>query len=623
MNPEEPGVLQDHEAQLYNLVKTFLITIMSVAAALTVITHISQICGIPFYLYAIIGSCASILVIFLVLRNEFSKELLGAVASHPATAFALLACCLLSVSLCLVSHRYDSDDADYVPNMIYYMEHPKAPMDFTIHYLDSGGEPFVSYHISTSLPFERAQGIVAYLGHMNYLTVYYLLTPALIGVMIPLVWFYLISRFSFPPHAAITGAFFICLSLILMGEQHRSFGNFAFNRIFQGKAVLLAVGLPLFGALTIDFFRSPGKRNWLYLFVVSMAVVGLSNSAAVLIPLLGAVLAVACSFSYIPTMKGRFLTVFKYFCTLVYPALYAGSILLLSFSDVSGDSVVNQPWPVTFFGHAELVFDGPVVTSFFIIGTISAIVLLQKRERWFLITWVVLIIVLYLNPVVTPFIIKYVSSQNIYWRVFYLLPFPLVLGLSGAALASRLEAVGTRWRRIILIGAGALLLAANLPSWSSSVFRHDAKTKLALPGYKVWGLKYGRQVLNLEPPPGTMLAAPLVSYSLPMLTSQYPQMCIRIGAAGIRAFMSQRGPQIEAEHRIRASNFLGGKMNKKGGSSLIWVIQRHRQIRSIVAYRRVAEARNSYLFLLLGKLGFTETKVGDDVVVFIKPTSEQ
>lgn len=623
MNSEESGVLQDHESQLCNLVKTFLVTIVCVAAALTVITHISQICGIPFYFYAIIGTCVSIIVIFIVLRSEISKEVLAAAISQRPVVLALLTCCLLSVSLCLASHRYDSDDSDYVPNMIYYMEHPKEAMDFKIHYLDSGGEPFVSYHISTSLPFERAQGIVAHMGRMNYLTVYYLLTPTLIGCMIPLVWFYFISRFSFPPHAAVTGAFFICLSLILMGEQHRSFGNFAFNRIFQGKAVLLAVGLPLFGALTIDFFRSPGKRKWLYLFAASMAMVGLSNSAAVLVPLLAAVLAVACSLSYVPTMKARIITIFKYLFTLVYPVLYAGSILLLSFGDVSGDSVVNQPWPVTFFGQAELVFAGPVVASFFIIGTISAIVLVQKSERRFLITWAVLVIVLYLNPLVSPFIIKYVTSQNIYWRLFYLLPFPLVLGLSGAAVASRLETVGARWRRVVLIGAGVLLLAGHLPSWSSSVFRHDTKTKLALPGYKVWGLDYGRQVLDLAPPPGTMLAAPLVSYSLPMLTSQYPQMCIRIGAAGIRAFMSQRGPQIEAEHRIKASRFLGGKMNKGNLDSLIRLIRQYGQIRSIVAYRRVAQARDSYLFRLLGKLGFTETKVGDDVVVFIKPALEE
>jgi len=594
-----------------------------VAASLTVLTHISQICGIPFYLYAIIGTFTSIIVIFLVLWNEISKEVLAAAISQRPVVLALLTCCLLSVVLCLFSHRSDSDDSDYVPNMIYYMEHPKAPMDFTIHYLDSGAEPFVSYHISTSLPFERAQGIVAYLGRMNYLTVYYLLTPALIGCMIPLVWFYLISRFSFPAHAAVTGAFFICLSLILMGEQHRSFGNFAFNRIFQGKVVLLAVGLPLFCSLTIDFFRSPDKRNWLYLFAASVSMVGLSNSAAVLIPLLALVLSISWSLSYVTTMKALIITIFKYIFTLVYPALYAGSILLLSFSDVSGDSVVNQPFPVTFFGHAEGVFGGPVVASFFIIGTISAIVLVQKSERRFLITWTVLVVVLYLNPLVAPFIIKYVTSPNIYWRLFYLLPFPLVVGLSAAAIDNRLEAVGSGWRRVILIGGVVIFLAGHLPTWSSSVFRHEKKTRLSLPGYKVWGLKYGRQVLDLAPPPGTMLAAPIVSYSLPMLTSQYPQMCIRIGAAGIRAFMSQRGPQIEAEYRIKASHFLGGRMNKEGMNSLIWVIQRHGQIRSIVAHRRAAEARNSYLFRLLGKLGFTETKVGDDVVVFIKPASEK
>jgi len=102
-----------------------------------------------------------------------------------------------------------------------------------------------------------------------------------------------------------------------MGEQHRSFGNFAFNRIFQAKAVLLAVGLPLFGALTIDFFQSPDKRNWLYLFSASVATAGLSNSAAVLIPLLAVVLAASCSLSYVPTMKARVITTFKYLLTLI------------------------------------------------------------------------------------------------------------------------------------------------------------------------------------------------------------------------------------------------------------------------------------------------------------------
>jgi hypothetical protein len=623
MNSEETGVIQERKAQLCKLVKLLLVTIVCVAAALTVITHISQICGIPFYLYAIIGTCFSVIVIFLVLRNNIPKEKFAVLFSQQPVVLALLLCCLLSVALCLFSLRYDSDDADYVPNMIYYMEHPGAPMDFKIHYLDSGAEPFVSYHISTSLPFERAQGIVAYLGRMNYLTLYYLLTPSIIGFILPLVWFYLISRFSFSPGASVTGAFFICLSLILLGEQHRSFGNFAFNRIFQGKVVLLSVGLPLFSALTIDFFRSPDKRNWLYLFAASVSMVGLSNSAAVLVPLLAVVLSVSCVLCYITTTKSRVLTLFKYFFVLVYPVFYGLSILLLSFGDVSGDSVVNQPFPVSFFEHAKAVFGGPVVGCFFIMGTISAIVLLEKRERRILVPWILLVIVLYLNPLVSPLVIKYVTSPNIYWRIFYLLPFPLVVGLSAAGIHRRLGAVGSKCRGIALVVAGVLLLCGHLPSWSSSVFRHGRKTRLSLPGYKVSGLAQGREVIRLSPPAGTMLAAPLISCSVPMLTSKYPQICIRTGAAGIRAFMSQHDPQSEAEHRIKASYFLGGNMNREGENSLIWIIQRHRQIRSIAAYRRAAEARNFYLFRLLGKMGFTEAKVGEDVVVFIKPTSKK
>lgn len=97
--------------------------------------------------------------------------------------------------------------------------------------------------------------------------------------------------------------------------------------------------------------------------------------------------------------------------------------MLLSFGDVSKDSVLNKPWPVTFLRHAELVFNGPVVASFFIIGTISAIVFVQKRERRLLTMWTVLVFVLYLNPVVAPFIIKYVTSPNIYWGLVLPAPF--------------------------------------------------------------------------------------------------------------------------------------------------------------------------------------------------------
>lgn len=617
--------LIDHDSGLPDLVRLLLITVVSIGAALTVVTHVAQICGTPFYLYCIVGTCVAVAAPVLILRGEVSKDVFLTVRKAPATALWLLFFALGGAALTLVSYRPSHDDADYVPNVIYCLEHPDEPMDFYIHYLDSGGEPFVSHHLSTSLPFERAQGIVAYFGHIHFLTVYYFFAPALFGFMIPLVWFYLISRFSFPPRAAVAGALFICLSLLLLGEQHRSFGNFAFNRIFEGKTVLLAVWIPLFAALTIDFFKSPSVRRWLYLFITSVAAVGLSNSASVLIPVFAVVLTVACCVSYVRNAKLRVLLGFCYLSTLVYPALYAGGILLLSLNQVCKDSIINRRFPVTFLGHFKYVF-GPVALAFFIIATIGAIILVRRRERGFLIIWILLVTACCLNPLAAPFLVKYITGPNIYWRLFYLLPFPLVIGLCGAALAFRLEALGPKWHDAIIRTVVILFLLAHLPVSSPSIFSRRPpassgrttfrRTTLHKPRYKAVGLSHAEEVLSLSPPPGTMLSMLTVGRMLPMLTSKYPQICIRQHA--ILVWMPQRGTHAEAKHRIGARNFLGGKTKKENLDSLIWVIRKHPQIRTVVASRKAAAARDRYLFKLLEEHGFSEHRQTEKLVLFVR-----
>jgi hypothetical protein len=624
MDCRETLTTSDSKPQLCDFVKIFLVLIVSVAAVLTVLTHIAQISGMPFSTYAIIGTCVAVIVAGYVLWREFSKQALVAVTAHRMQALSLLACCMFGGLLSLVSHRHAFDDFLYIPNAIYYLEHPKEPMDFKVHFVDSGQghEPFTSYH-GCSVPFEHSQNIVAYITRCHFLTVYYFLAPALFGGMIPLVWFYLISRFSFPSRSAITGSFIICMSLILMGEQHRSFGNLAFNRIFEGKTVMLAIGIPLFTALTIDFFRSACWRNWLYLFATAVAMIGLTASATVLIPLLAFVLAFACYFSYVTNMRSHVKRSILYFFTLLYPALSAVSILLSALNVVSSDTL-NKSFPLTFSGQAKGVLCEPVVMSFLICGVISAIIFVRKRDRYFLATWVILIMALYLNPVVAPFMIKHVTSPNIYWRLFYLLPFPLVIGLSGAAVSARLENKSPKWRRIVFGTVTALLLAAHLPPSSSSIFRRGPRaTKLGMPRYKVQEVYFEqtRKLLALNLPAGPMLAIPAISITLPTLTSKYPQIFYTV--TNLLLWMELDDRKTEGRHRIAASRFLGGQISKKGLESLVWVIRHNPQIRSIVADRRVAELDNSYLFRLLSNRGFSEYKLTDNLAVFIRPSSKK
>jgi hypothetical protein len=253
------------------------------------------------------------------------------------------------------------------------------------------------------------------------------------------------------------------------------------------------------------------------------------------------------------------------------------------------------------------------------VGTILAIVLLQKRQRRFIIAWLGLLFLLYLNPLAGPIVMK-LTRQSVFWRLFYMLPFPLVLGLSGAAVALRLENKSPKWGRIFFGTTTVLLLAAHLPASSSSVFRRGPRvTKFGIPRYKVLNIREGRSVLeSAAPPPGTMLALQEVSRSLPMLTAKYPQLLIRPHA--IYIWMDQRGTMDKAMRRVQAQAFLGGRMSKENLNSLVWVIRQNPQIHSIVAYSRVAEAGNRYLFGLLKNFGFAEHMLADDLVVFIRPT---
>ncbi len=612
------------------LVRLLLILVVSIGAAMTVVTHVAQISGVSFSAYAVIGICVSATVATLVLWSGASKHLFLAVTMRNGTALVVLACALMGAALTLVSYRPSMDDAYYVPNAVYYLEHVNEPMSFKVHFLDSGGEPFISYH-RFSIPFEYSQAVVAYIFGMQFLTVYHLLVPWLFGFMVPLVWFYLISRFSFPSRAAITGAVLICLSLLLMGEQHRSFGCFAFDRIFQGKTVLLAIIVPFFVALTIDFFRVPSRRNWLWLFVTSVTAVGLSTTAAVLMPLLASVLCISGCSCYAPKMRTALLRGFCYLCSLFYPALYALSILLLSVSQLGSDTTINRGWPVTFLGQARFVLGGPAVTLSMVMGTILAIGLLKNRDRRFLVIWLVLMLVLYLNPIIAPFIIEHITTPNIYWRLFYLLPFPLVIGLSGAGISLRLEAVKPTVRRLVFGAVATMLLVAHLVPGSPSLFRrqpgHGRATKLLLPGYKVPHLSTVRKVLSLAPPHGTMLAPQVVSCSLPLLTSNYPQIVIR--GPAISMLMAERGLEDEATQRIRAAHFLGREIRgqnaitKENLNSFIWVIRNCPQIKSVVASRKAAKAYDSYVFRFLDEYGFTEHRRAGKLVVFMRPTSRE
>ncbi|MHC5210445.1 MAG: DUF6077 domain-containing protein [Planctomycetota bacterium] len=590
---------------------------------LTVLTHAAQAVGMSFTAYVIVGVAVTVAATAVLLRAELPRLKAARAAPSRGVTFGLLACCLLSLALCVVSYRPATDDVYYIPNVVYCLENPAEAMGFTFHYIETGGPLISSYHRG-SIPFEYVQAMAAHVTPVDLLTVYYVLAPAFFGVLLPLAWFYLLTRFVRSSSAAVFGTLTICLSLLLMGAQERSWGHYAFDRIFEGKTVMLAICMPFFVALTMDFFRAPRARTWLVLLALSTAMIGCTVASAALVPLLALVLTIAAVSAFVRGTRARLQRSLLYLSSLVYPGLYAVSIILLSLHQIGSDTALNRTWPVTFAEHAAWVLDDPGTIVFLIVGTVGSLLLFTGCDRRFLIVWFMATAVLYVNPVVAPFMIHNVTSPNMYWRLFYLLPFPLVIGLAGAGLHLRFATRSAPRRLLVTAGVPSLLLLAHVPEGVPTVFRADPAggvpaAELRLPGPRVADLSLTRQVLEAAAPEGTMLAPQSISTVTAMLTARYRHICYR--ADGMRAWFEGTGRKAEATRRMKASRFLDGQPTIKGLSSVQWLVQHYPQVNTVVARQAAVDADDGSLGEWLREQGFVAAGRAQDLAVFSRPGS--
>jgi hypothetical protein len=213
-------------------------------------------------------------------------------------------------------------------------------------------------------------------------------------------------------------------------------------------------------------------------------------------------------------------------------------------------------FPDHYRGQFELVFSSP--TSFTFLSALAslaiAVLLVEPGVRRFLIGWVGSGLVLFLNPIAMPLITEHLTSDNIYWRLFYTMPFPLVLGLSGALAIER-------WfpgqAKLLIATAGtvvALVIGLTMGFPAPSVFGElpfaFAKTKVTRYAEEEVG-----QILS-RTPPGAMLAPLRHRVLIPLYDADRTFPVIRNFAVFQSAIVAQN--EGLAWERIRAGRFVQG-----------------------------------------------------------------
>lgn len=530
--------------------KSCILLVMIVFGAHMPLTLLAQLNGLPFETYLKISPFVVLLCIAFA-ASILIPEYKGVQVFDTKITIIITLLGALGATLALLTNRHSSDDYFYIPNAVHFLENPAEKMDFVAHfYQNTERSQLTSYNQGTSLAFEYFQAVVAYYAHTNLLNIYYIYSLALMGFLVPIANFLLISKFTANTSHALVGTVIAMSVLLMLTETGRTFGNFAFPRVFQGKAVFMSIGIPAFVAFSLSYFGNKGGKNWISLFCTTTALIGMTSTAAMMIPMLALVLVLASravAAAKPPVFRITSQDV-MYVLSTVSAFMYAA---LLFFAVKSGSSVdpMMVQGSLSFNHHIKNFIDPafPLSPLLVVVGTIGIFFVGEGWRRTFLVVWIILLLVLFLNPLSAKLLVGTIVPPNIYWRLFYLFPFPLVAALVGVEIWRRLEA-----SRYLAAGTISLLLvlSGSLVQYWNHFYRQD---QIQLAGYKTppADLVLAQKIADIAPD-GLMLAPPNIYGLVPMLTSGKPQVRMR----GDSRAVVERGEYLLT---IGASRFAGGE----------------------------------------------------------------
>lgn len=349
--------------------------------------------------------------------------------SATGQAVALLILASMAVLITIISHRPDADDTVYFHQALNLLDNTTSPLR-EIH----------QYHNGRALAIHPAlAAILSKIFDLALLKSYYLIVPAFFAALSVLVFFRLFLSLGVPTPVFCAVAMLVII--VAWGDTHRSPGNFAYVRLFQGKAIASTIIAPMMLAYAVEIYKNrTALAGVLFAFCLTAAI-GMSHTMFVIGGL---------------------------FCLMVTPLIFprtfdhlrAGPSINMLVGHVANDVarigvvlipfsvaalllfIVRQKMPGTDINWASSeVIEHTVGHNIRgIIGFIAIICLpafVQTKIRMAMACTVVIMIVLAFNPVTGNILNKVYSSAT--WRITWVIPFAAASAvlICNAALAAR------------------------------------------------------------------------------------------------------------------------------------------------------------------------------------------
>lgn len=493
-----------------------------------------------YLLFWIAGMVFVAVTVFVEKRVEHGSVPHRVLPEASSTAWIGIAA-LSGALLTSVSHRPDWDDAMYVG----LATRAQAQTDAAL----LGREVAPYYRVHTYEPFVAA--LASFTG-LPVPFVYYIVLPTLMGFLVVVVQC-LATRELGGGH--VLGFAMILIALVSWGDHHHSFGNFAFVRLFQGKAVVVSFFVPAILYYVARYVRAPSVRNWTLLALAQVAAVGFSSNALVVAPLSATAFLIASLRKARAPVKhaglGLLASGYPVLMLLVAStSMYGWDRVSAVLSD--GLTRAATVWRGaagvdTVAGLHEVLGGG--LRGYLALFSLLGLAAVPSRPATHLsgARLALAILAILLNPfsggLLKPF------AQSMTWRIFWTVPFPVILALFTASLAILLRCAN--WRRLGLAASATMCCAFAFAPGIWTLAAADG-TRIAFPEYKVDATYWvADAAIRVTEPGGSILAPESVAVWIPTFSNP-PR------AVAVRRMYLDRLPAAEQSIRLRLFDLVEG-----------------------------------------------------------------
>jgi hypothetical protein len=345
-------------------------------------------------------------------------------------------------------HLADTDDPYYLNRSVWVAERGNASLVDTMFSPEvfnspyGGGVPIAS--------IEALYGVVAHMtgtlaGTINYLVA----APIAAGLAVLAMW--RLSRRWAPRRAFLVFAGAVAF-LMLSGDS--MLGNFWIVRIWQGKVIAVAMLMPLIWAYLVDAHEARTRQGrWAaigLLFAAGIAFFGLTPTAVVWAPvILAAVLVSAVALRSSALAWGGL-------AVSIGPFVSGAAVIAFSVEEVGGEDPVALSARASF---VRILGEQTPMVALALIALGTAVVLARRGAPAALAGSAALGSVLVFAPGILPLVNTATGAGPILWRMLYVAPIPVLVGLLLAAPVPDLGAARRTVARAVPVVAAVVVLA--------------------------------------------------------------------------------------------------------------------------------------------------------------------